>query len=717
MINDTNRLKFTKKINNIKDILYFQANNKSEPKLENRYNNYFEHISTVYNECFPLVTKKVHSKTLSKPWITPHVQKLINKKNKRFSMKNKNKTVTNKTKYKIAKKEMQKAIDVEKKKYFEGLLDKTNNNIKQKWNAIRIIINRKKETQNTCIVPNDILGQHYSTVATKLAEKLPNISKDDIPSTSNHKHNKKLTKRFNFNKITERQVYELILKLDSTKGPGTDELDTKSLKSISNIISKHLTSLFNKSLETGIYPQCLKIAKCIPIYKGARLDPNDPINYRPISILTAINKVFERILHTQLSQYMENNDLLPKFQYGYRRHHNTSQAILDYIDHITKARSNNFVTIAIFMDLSKAFDTVNNTILKEKLHQLGITDLSTSLLNSYMTDRQFCMKNDDTYYTQDSGVPQGSILGPLLFTIYTFDMTEITKQNKIIVYADDTTVLVSGKNLTETKQHCNDILDRFYKYFTLNKLSINPSKTKFMIYRPVYGKKRNKYIHDTTNTKLTMDSLPLKQVSSIKFLGVLINDKLTWDCHKQLICNKISKTLGILHKCKNVMNNDECIKMYKTFIQPYFLYAIEAWGCSIQSDNDILVKTQSKVLRILFNSQRTTDAWEYTNAKIKDVRSLYSTVIKKLCMKHHFGILPNNFSLNIMPEFNVSQLENKISRISLDNMYDYKKCNNLLSTQLKKNCIHIWNSLQFDIKALPYMSGKETCYKALKAIS
>ena len=109
-------------------------------------------------------------------------------------MKNKNETVTNKTKYKIAKKEMQKAIDVEKKKYFEGLLDKTNNNIKQKWNAIRIIINRKKETQNTCIVPNDILGQHYSTVATKLAEKLPNISKDDIPSTSNHKHNKKLKK-------------------------------------------------------------------------------------------------------------------------------------------------------------------------------------------------------------------------------------------------------------------------------------------------------------------------------------------------------------------------------------------------------------------------------------------------------------------------------------------------------------------------------------------
>ena len=188
------------------------------------------------------------------------------------------------------------------------------------------------------------------------------------------------------------------------------------------------------------------------------------------------------------------------------------------------------------MDLSKAFDTVDKTILNDKLHKLGLTELSTSLIDSYMSDRKLCMTNDKDFYELKYGVPQGSILGPLLFIMYTFDITEITKHNKVIVYADDTTVLVSGRNLTETKQHCNDILTRFYQYFTLNKLSINPKKTKYMIYKPRYHKHYNKkLLHDTTGTKITMDGTPLNQVKSTTFLGVIINDNLTWEDHKQLI--------------------------------------------------------------------------------------------------------------------------------------------------------------------------------------
>ena len=230
------------------------------------------------------------------------------------------------------------AINKEKDTYYRKLLERSNSNIKQKWNAIRQIINRQKIQDNNCIIPTNILGKHYSTVAEKLAEKLPKMTKDDVPSASRSITNQtKIKNQFIFNTTTEREVYELILKLDSNKGPGTDNIDTKSLKSIANIISKHLSVLFNQSIIQGIYPQCLKISKCVPIFKGSPLDPSLPVNYRLISILTCINKIFEHILHNQLSKYLQTNNLLPPFQYGYRKQHNTNQAIADYTDYITKA--------------------------------------------------------------------------------------------------------------------------------------------------------------------------------------------------------------------------------------------------------------------------------------------------------------------------------------------------------------------------------------------
>ena len=200
----------------------------------------------------------------------------------------------------------------------------------------------------------------------------------------------------------------------TNKGPGPDGLDIKSLKSIAHIIAPHLSLFFNQFMVNGIYPQYLKTAKCIPVYKGYPLDPLLPVNYRPISILSAINKVFEHSLHKQLSEYLEDNKLLPRFQYGYRKHHNTSQAILDLTEYIKQKINNNEITVAIFMDLSKAFDTVDKQILEHKLTALGLCSNSKSLISNYVSNRNFCMNNNiNEIYKLTHGVPQGSILGPI----------------------------------------------------------------------------------------------------------------------------------------------------------------------------------------------------------------------------------------------------------------------------------------------------------------
>ena len=304
------------------------------------------------------------------------------------------------------------------------------------------------------------------------------------------------------------------------------------------------------------------------------------------------------------------------------------------------------------MDLSKAFDTVDKEILKQKLYELGLSDISIELINSYMSNRQFCFSNDsDKHYDLKYGVPQGSILGPLLFIAYTYDMINITMNNKVIVYADDTTVIVTGRNITEAKQHCNDVLERFYNYFTYNRLSINPSKTKYIIYKPIFKSQKNlKKLTDTLNTDLVMGNTILEQVRSIKFLGIIVNDKLTWDLHKKHIQVKVNKTLGILYRSRTIMDQNNLINMYKTFIEPYFLYGIEVWGHSVKSQSDTIIKLQNKVVRIIYSCQRTTDAWKHDNGRTLTIQNLYNKVIYRICYKHHAKLLPKHFLKEIMPK-------------------------------------------------------------------
>ena len=603
---------------------------------------------------------------------------------------------------------------LQKESYFKDQLYQNSKNLKQKWDTIRAIVNRKKVTSQSYPIPDKVLGSHYSTIAQKLSANLEHITTDDIPSSSKYfratPFKNSNTKEFAFRTITEREVYEGLLKLDSSKGPGIDNLDIKTIKLIADIISPHLTNLFNQSIEESVYPEIFKTARCVPVYKGYQLDPEQPVNYRPISILCCINKTLERLLYDQLYLYLDNSKLIPHFQYGYRKHHNTSQAVLDLTNHIIKNKNKKEVSIAIFMDLSKAFDTVDKSILDYKLDNLGVTKTSKDLITNYMTNRKFVLKDNKNIYSLDYGVPQGSILGPLLFITYIYDMTNITTNDKIIVYADDTTVVVSGRNLTEAKQRCNDILTRFYQYFTHNKLSINSTKTKYMIFKPnVRSSNNKKKLFDTTNTNIIMQNTILEEVNSIRFLGVIINNKLTWELHKQHVHAKISKTIGIIHKCKYIMKENDVMNMYKTFIEPYFLYAIEVWGHSITSNSDILIKLQNRVIRNIFNCWRTEDAWKICNDRITNIKDLYVKVIKRICHKHHCNQLPEYFSLNIMPiktstdQSCLDKFQNiPQTRTASHKLYNYKIDHSDHSYTFKYNCANIWNNLPLEVKQIPY---------------
>ena len=306
---------------------------------------------------------------------------MIKKKNFLYYKKLKQPSEISIEKYKQCKKELDSCLKLSKKTYFEKKMFETSRNMRERWDAIRVLINRRKNNSINCPIKNSLLGEHFSTIATKLNSKLPDIACEIVKSNKNDE--KDLT--FSFESVNADIIYDIINKLNSNKGPGPDEISAKILKSTANIIAPHLSILFNECIRQGTYPDIFKISQCSPIYKGGDLAPDDPISYRPISILNAANKVFERVLHNQLMKHVEANNILPNYQFGYRKKHNTSQAVLTFANEIEKALDNKLTAIAIFMDLSKAFDTVDKNILSKKLQSIGLNELSCNLLYNYMS--------------------------------------------------------------------------------------------------------------------------------------------------------------------------------------------------------------------------------------------------------------------------------------------------------------------------------------------
>ena len=238
-------------------------------------------------------------------------------------------------------------------------------------------------------------------------------------------------------------------------------------------------------ITTGIFPDSLKIAKIIPIYKKG--EPTDLSNYRPIYLLPTISKIFERIIHIQLQEYLNRNKLLAEQQYGFRPNHSTEYAAVKLVDYISNKMDDHKIPGTIFIDLSKAFDTLSYDILLYKLKFYGISGVEYKLLSSYLSNRkQYVMfNNTNSEFTEiRTGVPQGSILGPLLFSIYINDFITVSNKLNFIMYADDTTIYFDLEDFEKDnlEHQINDELNRLNIWLKLNKLTLNTTKTKSIWY-------------------------------------------------------------------------------------------------------------------------------------------------------------------------------------------------------------------------------------------
>ena len=385
-----------------------------------------------------------------------------------------------------------------------------------------------------------------------MASKIPNASKT-FETYVNKADSIMETKQ-----LTMNELKDAFFSLKINKSPDYDDISFNVFKKCFSSLCEPLKYLFNLSIEKGIFPDDLEIAKVTPIYKTD--DISNLSNYRPKSVLPCFSKILERIIYNRLYQYLTENKILYHKQFGFQTGHSTEHAIVQLVDQILESFEHNKYTVGAFIDLSKAFDTVDHSILLKKLE----------LYEEENTELE----------TITCGVPQGSILGPLLFLLYVNDLKNATNLLNPIMYADDTNLFLTHKDISYLFETANLQLERINQWFISNKLSLNVSKTKYSFFHK--PSKRDDI--PLLLSKLNINNSEIEQSECLKFLGVLLDENLCWKEHIKYIENKIAKNIGLLYKAKPCIDKHSLLSLYHSYIHSYINYGNITWGSTARSN-------------------------------------------------------------------------------------------------------------------------------------
>ena len=407
------------------------------------------------------------------------------------------------------------------------------------------------------------------------------------------------------------------MKNDSS--PGIDDIDVKVVKHVISLISNPLASIFNDCLFNGTFPTKIKIARVTPIHKKGK--QNDVNNYRPISVLPIFSKILEKCIYKRIIDFLDKHNILMKHQFGFRRGHSTATAILDLIHKINQAIDNKEYALTIFIDLTKAFDVIDHLILLRKLQYYGIRGTPLKLLTSYLSDRTqqtFVDGVSSNFKEIKCGVPQGSILGPLLFLIYINDLTYSTQNDNLhyILFADDTSVFCKGSDPKIVFDYVNVQLNNISNWMKANKLILNIEKTNYILFGT-----------QTTienNLKLYYRNKEINRVSNTKFLGVFIDEKLSWNNHIDNLCKTLSKNIGILYRLQFLPQN--VLKMlYHSLVSSHVNYCNIVWGFTTKKNIERIHKLQKRGIRIITHSSYVSSSVPlFLKMKILPVSDLVS---------------------------------------------------------------------------------------------
>lgn len=517
--------------------------------------------------------------------------------------------------YRMFKNEYKNKIQIKKYDTNQNKLERVQGDAKGTWKVLKSIL-CKDSSEITYIKNGDQVfdddieivnkfNEYFVTSIVRLNGCIPPRTYVNDIITGEHLS-------FEFRNVSLAEIKSSIKELKDN----TDEFFIKPtvLRDAIFVIGLQIANIINESFKSGIFPEALKQSTILPIQKksGSVL-----INeYRPINMLPCIEKVIEKLAYKQFNDFIQSNNLIDQCQTGFRALHSCESAINDVLYDLRDAQNKSQFTIAVSLDLQRAFEVIEPNLLIETLRQYGVQPLSLQWFKSYLTNRSQMVKIGDIIsepLNNNLGVPQGSILGPLLFILYINCITTYIKHCTVKMFADDSFVYISDSNIDQAIQKLNEDLNRLFDKLCQIKLKLNVDKTKAMIIT-------NKTI-DRSNIDIFINGTRLEIEREIKYLGVIIDDQLKFDKNIEYVCKKVGKKTGVLSRLRNELNKNQKEYLYKSLIQPHFIYCASILFLSNTSSINRLQHLQIKCMRQILNVSRDTnvtclfDSLKFMNVK------------------------------------------------------------------------------------------------------
>ena len=531
----------------------------------------FEIINEIADKHCPFKNMKIREDTPQ--WLKKEILSEINHKDSLYRRAKKTKDDTDWQNLQQKKNEVKKLLATAKENFVKNKLEELEGNPRKFWreiNKISGIGKNKNGRKCTKIVDKDgkihenlevadFLNNYYVNVGPNLAKKHKKEWKKENCTIN-------VDSSFNFKWVSEREIKTLIKEICITKSSAIDELPTRLLKDAFEILSFELTYLYNACLQNGIFPSSWGQSKVTPIPKTNKNSEN-PVDWRPISQIPLPGKILERIIHAQLTHYLDVNKILAENQYGFRNGRSTSTAIFDVLKNLYGNWNENNFSGCVFVDFSRAFDTIDHNILIEKLKLYGFDKTSLTFVKSYMASR--IQKTTVNGFTSSQakvscGTAQGSILGPLIFILYVNDIFEaLNSDTSTFMYADDTLLVCKSDNITTATEKAQKALEEMVVWCEENELSINLSKTKYMMV------KHTKVNHEP---QLKIDDYKIGTVCLYEYLGMILDDKLTMNQYLDSMWKKANVKIGIPAKIRRFITEKTAIRIYKCMIRPHLDY-------------------------------------------------------------------------------------------------------------------------------------------------